>query len=161
MKQSFDKGFVTPQPVFIIATYDENGKVMDKSKLELGDDPNKVGVYTMTFAVENFGKTILTYDLSAYVMTEGVSDTLTNAGETVVTEQGYILSGAKVEYSVGGTAFDGKNLTVEAGKTTTVTVTITLSDADKAYLDASFENGMYVEGYIILNATSGTEVDTH
>ena len=26
MKQSFDKGFVTPQPVFIIATYDENGK---------------------------------------------------------------------------------------------------------------------------------------
>ena len=28
MKQSFDKGFVTPQPVFIIATYDENGKAL-------------------------------------------------------------------------------------------------------------------------------------
>ena len=26
MKQSFDKGFITPHPVFIIATYDENGK---------------------------------------------------------------------------------------------------------------------------------------
>ena len=26
MKQSFDKGFVTPHPVFIIATYDESGK---------------------------------------------------------------------------------------------------------------------------------------
>ena len=26
MKQSFDKGFVTPHPVFIIGTYDENGK---------------------------------------------------------------------------------------------------------------------------------------
>ena len=26
MKQSFDKGFVTPHPVFIVATYDENGK---------------------------------------------------------------------------------------------------------------------------------------
>ena len=25
MKQSFDKGFVTPLPVFIIAVYDENG----------------------------------------------------------------------------------------------------------------------------------------
>lgn len=25
MKQSFDKGFITPHPVFIIATYDENG----------------------------------------------------------------------------------------------------------------------------------------
>lgn len=26
MKQSFDKGFVTPLPVFIIATYDKDGK---------------------------------------------------------------------------------------------------------------------------------------
>ena len=144
----------------VITTYDKNGKAMDKSKLELGDDPNKVGVYTMTFAVENFGKTTLTYDLSAYVMTEGVSDTLTNAGQTVVTEQGHILSGATVEYSVSGAPCDaGKNLVLEAGKTAMVTVTITLSDADKAYLDASFQNGMYVEGYIVLNATSGTEVD--
>ena len=26
MKKSFDKGFVTPLPVFIIATYDKEGK---------------------------------------------------------------------------------------------------------------------------------------
>lgn len=26
MKQSFDKGFLTPQPVFIVATYDKDGK---------------------------------------------------------------------------------------------------------------------------------------
>jgi len=26
MKKSFDKGFITPHPVFIIATYDENGR---------------------------------------------------------------------------------------------------------------------------------------
>ena len=25
MKKSFDKGFITPLPVLIIATYDENG----------------------------------------------------------------------------------------------------------------------------------------
>ena len=34
-----------------------------------------------------------------------------------------------------------------------------LSDEDKKYLDESFENGMYVEGYITLKATAGTEVD--
>ncbi|MBR4972698.1 MAG: S8 family serine peptidase [Oscillospiraceae bacterium] len=143
----------------VITTYDENGKAMDKTKLELGDDPAKTGVYTMTFAVENFGKTALSYHLGAYVMTEGVSDTLTNAGQTVVTEQGYLLNGANVEYKVNGGALSGNGLTVEAGKTATVTVTITLSDADKAYLDTSFKNGMYVEGYITLTATAGTEVD--
>ena len=143
----------------VITTYDENGKPMDKSKLELGDDPDKTGVYTMTFAVENFGNAALSYDIGAYIMTEGVSDTLTNAGETVVTEQGYLLSSTMEIVSVSGGTLNDQNLTVAAGQTATVTVKIALNDADKAYLDASFENGMYVEGYITLTATAGTDVD--
>lgn len=144
----------------IITTYDADGKEMDTPKLELGDDPDKKGIYTMSFTVENFGKNALSYDIGAYVMTEGVSDTKTNAGQTTVTEEAYILSGASIEISdVSGGTLKGKNLTVEAGKDAKVTVTITLSDSDKAYLDKSFENGMYVEGYITLTATSGTEVD--
>ncbi len=143
----------------VIATYDENGRVMDKAKLELGDDPAKTGVYTMTFAVENFGDVALSYNIGAYIMTEGVSDTLTNAGMTTVTEQGYLLSGAMEIVSVSGGALADKNLTVNAGQTATVTVKIVLNDADKAYLDTSFKNGMYVEGYITLTATAGTDVD--
>jgi hypothetical protein len=50
-------------------------------------------------------------------------------------------------------------LTVEAGESAKVTVKITLGDKDKKYLDASFLNGMYVEGYITLTAESGTDVD--
>ena len=143
-----------------IVTYDADGNAMDTTKLELGDDPEKKGVYTMKFAVQNFGSTSLSYDIGAYVMTEGVSDTKTNSGKTTVTEQGYILSGASVAISnVSGGTLSDKNLTVEAGKTASVTVTITLSDEDKAYLSSSFENGMYVEGYITLTATAGTEVD--
>ena len=144
----------------VITTYDENGKAMDKTKLELGDDPAKTGVYTMSFTVENFGTTALSYDIGAYIMTEGVSDTLTNAGQTTVTEQGYLLTGASLEIvSVTGGSISEKNLTVAAGQNASVTVKITLSDADKAYLDASFKNGMYVEGFITLTATAGTEVD--
>ena len=143
-----------------ITAYDKNGKAMDKPKLELGDDPTKQGVYELHFSVTNFGNTTLTYDLGAYVMTEGVSETLTNSGETTVTEESYILSGAKVEYSVTGAACDGgKNLTLEAGKTAEVTAIITLSDADKQYMNDSFENGMYVEGFVTLTAKSGTEID--
>ena len=144
-----------------ILTYSRaDGSVMDKSKIELGDDPQKTGVYNLKFSIENFGASALSYDLGAYVMTEGVSDTKTNDGKTTVTEQGYILSGASVTIaSIEGSTRNGNNLTVAAGETATLTVTITLGADDKAYLDQSFANGMYVEGFITLDATAGTDVD--
>ena len=146
-------------PAFI-TTYDADGNEMDASKLELGDDPQKQGVYTMSFTVDNFGDDALTYELGYYVMTEGVSDTKTSGGLTTVTEEAYILDGAALTIDeVSGGTLKGQKLTVEAGKSAKVTVTVTLSDSDKAYLDASFENGMYVEGYITLTATAGTEVN--
>ncbi len=144
----------------LLLTFDKDGNEMDKTKLELGDDPKRTGVYEMSFTVRNFGSTALSYDIGAYIMTEGVGETLTNAGETTVTEAGYILEGAKLEIlGVDGGKLSGTNLTVEAGKDAKVTVKVVLSDADKKYMDDSFENGMYVEGFITLTATSGTEVD--
>ena len=142
-----------------ITTYDKNGKPMDKTKLELGDDPSKTGVYEMSFVVHNFGSSALSYDIGAYVLTEGVSDTKTSAGETTVTEEAYALGGAIEVVSISGGSQNGKNITVDAGKDAKVTVKITLTDADKAYLSSSFENGMYVEGYITLNATAGTDIN--
>ena len=144
-----------------IQTYDrEDGSVMDKSKIELGDDKDKTGVYTLKFAVKNFGATNLTYKLSTTVITEGVSETETVRGDTTVTEEGYLLSGAKFEVvKVTDGTQNGNDVTVAAGKTAVVEAKITLSDADKKYLDESFENGMYVEGFVYLDATSGTEID--
>lgn len=144
----------------VITTYDENGAVMDKTKLELRDDPEKTGVYEMTFTVNNFGEKDVAYEIGAYVMTEGVSDTKTNAGKTTVTEEACILEGASVAITAPeGVRLRDNKLTVEAGADADVTVTITLSDADKAYLDESFANGMYVEGYITLEAAKGTQVN--
>ena len=143
-----------------LQTYDrKTGEVMDKSKIELGDDPSRTGVYTLRFAINNFGSGSLSYDISALVMTEGVSETKTNQGETTVTEQGYILGGAAVSVtSVKGGTQSGNTVTVSGGSVAEITVTITLSDADKKYLDDSFENGMYVEGFVILTAREGTTV---
>ncbi|MBP3666662.1 MAG: leucine-rich repeat protein [Clostridia bacterium] len=143
-----------------VQTYDrKTGEIMDKSKIELGDDPTCTGVYTLKFAINNFGASALTYDVSALVMTEGVSDTKTNQGETTVTEQGYILGGASVVLTAcsGGTA-SGNTVTVAGGKVAELTVTITLSEDDKKYLNDSFENGMYVEGFVTLTAKEGTAV---
>ncbi|MBR3779379.1 MAG: leucine-rich repeat protein [Clostridia bacterium] len=143
-----------------LITYDQKGNAMDTTKLELGDDPSKTGVYEMTFAVDNFGKSDLSYVLSTKVITEGVSDTKTNSGKTTVTEEAYVLAGAKLEiFSVDGGSADGSTIKVAAGKQAKVTVRITLTDANKKYLDKSFENGMYVEGFLSLDAKSGTEYD--
>ena len=143
-----------------IITYDSKGNVMDTTKLELGDDPNKTGVYEMVFTVDNFGKNDLSYVLTTKVLTEGVSDTKTNAGKTTVTEEAYVLEGAKLEIlSVDGGSADGSTISVAAGKQAKVSVRITLTDANKNYLNKSFENGMYVEGFLSLDAKSGTDID--
>ena len=142
-----------------ITTYDRYGAVMDKAKLELGDDREKKGVYEMKFTVNNFGDVAVSYNVGAYVMTEGVSETKTNAGETTVTEEAYILDGATVSVSVNNGTIKNMNVTVPANGSVDVFVTVTLSDSDKEYLDRSFKNGMYVEGFITLTATSGTEID--
>lgn len=143
-----------------ITTYDKDGNEMDKPKLELGDDPDRTGVYELSFAINNFGASSLSYDLSYYVMTEGVSDTKTGAGKTTVTEEAYILSGAEVVISdCEGGNINGTTVTVNANETAKLHVTITLSNEDKEYLDKSFENGMYVEGYITLTAKTGTTVN--
>ena len=143
-----------------IITYDKNGNAMDTTKLELGDDPSKTGVYEMTFAVDNFGEKSLSYKLSTKVITEGVSDTRTNAGKTTVTEEAYVLKGAKLEIlSVDGGSHKDNTITVAAGDQAKVKVRLTLTDENKKYLNKSFENGMYVEGFLSLDATSGTDID--
>ena len=144
----------------VILTYDENGEAMNTSKLELGDDKAKTGVYEMTFGIKNFGTTALSYDMSAYVLTEGVSKTLTSHGQTTVTQEAYPLEGAVLEIvRIEGGSNNGMNVTVNGGSTANVTVKITLSDADKKYMNDSFENGMFVEGFITLKATAGTDID--
>ena len=139
----------------VILTY-KNGELMDKSKVELGDDPKKNGIYELNFKVYNFGNTALSYDLSTIVMTEGVSETKTNQGDTTVTEDGYILEGANVSINeVANGSVSGNRVTVGAGQTASVKLTITLTDANKKYLDDSFKNGMYVEGFVTLKGLEG------
>ena len=132
---------------------------MDKTKIELGDDPTKSGAYTFTFSVYNFGNTALSYDISALTMTEGVSENPTYKGDTVVTEEGYLLGTSLSIDNVSGGSHSGTRITVSGGETATVTVTVKLSDADKKYLDDSFANGMYVEGFIKLTAVEGTDIN--
>ena len=126
-------------------------KGSDKSKVEVGDDKNKTGVYTLNFSIKNFSSSQRTYTFDTKTMTETLaSDKLT------VAERAYMLDGnCSFEFTVNGTKLDGNTFTLAANADWDVQVKITLNDKAKKYIDDSFKNGMYVEGFVLLKDTTG------
>lgn len=116
-----------------------NGQIKDKTKIELGDDRTKKGVYQLDFIVNNISDRAKSYTVDIYTMTE----TVASDGRTVA-ERSKMLSDSKVTVDGGAT------FTVAAGSSATKRVTVELSDAARKYLDDSFANGMYVEGFVRL-----------
>ena len=116
----------------------------DKTKIELGDDADQLGVYKLSFVVKNLTGSALSYDVSTTVQTES-----TTSDGLYIAQKGYVLSADTSAIKVSGGALSGTTVTVPAKGEATVTVTVRLSDADRAYL-AKFPNGIYVEGFVEL-----------
>lgn len=129
-----------------------------RPKLELGDDPNKTGEYEMTFKLTNFGDSALTFSTNQLVMTETLTKTQTGLFQTVA-EQAYMLNDSITSWRVNDRALNGGNITVSANDTVEISVTLKISDEAKAYIDESFENGMYVEGFLQLQSASTAQCD--
>lgn len=128
---------------------------IDRTKLELKDDPEKTGVYTMNFNVVNISDQEVKYDLSLVGMSESVS----TSDSDYVAEKGRLLSNgftAKVE---GEGSLKGGVVTVSGNGTAKVSLTYKLTAADKAYIDSSFPNGMFVEGFVKLAAKADDDID--
>jgi len=140
------KATTTPAYLFVEGT--------GKTKLELGDDPLRKGVYTMTLSLANISDATQSYRVGNITMTESVS----TSDPEYVAEIAHILSNSS-SYSVEGGTLDGDIVTVEPGKTAKVTITLTLSQEDKSYLNSTFENGMFIEGYITFDNTAEKGVD--
>ncbi len=130
---------------------------IDKTKLELGDDKDKTGVYECSFNIRNISDNPVTYDIGNYTLTETVSSD-DNQVKTVA-ETAYMLNPAMSVKVGNNLTLDGSKVTVPAGVDSTITVTLTLSSADRNYLEENFINGMYVEGYISLKAVESKQVD--
>lgn len=128
---------------------------INKTKLELGADPERTGVYTMTINLNNLSSTkAASYKLGAIVMTESVS----TSDPEYVAEMAHLLSPSTV-YTVEGGEISNGIVTVAAGKTAKITAKITLSAEDKSYINSRFENGMFVEGYLTFDNTEEKGVD--
>ena len=140
-----------------------------RPKLELGDDPDKTGVYDMDFQIRNFGDEALTFTTHHAAMTE----TLANDKMTV-SEQAHMFNKSETEWRVASEneknianykKVDGE-ITVKAGETLNIHVTLTLDQTALDYLNAAdkngkvyFENGMYVEGFMQLLSTTEGQCD--
>ncbi len=125
----------------------------NRAKIEIGEDENKVGEYTLVFYANNVSGSSMDFTLSSLFMTESLSV----CGLTVA-EQAYMLDGNAV-WTINGTEYhDGDTVTLSGG-TTKISCTLTLTDAEKKYLDDSFENGMFVEGFLQLISTSDSQCD--
>ena len=123
-----------------------------RPKLEIGDDAEKTGVYTMSFNLTNFGSEDLTFSTDQIVMTETLS-----SDKLTVSEQAHMLDKAETVWKANGSV--ANRVTVGAGASMTFEVTITLDDSEKAYIDKSFENGMYVEGFLQLKSETAGQCD--
>lgn len=142
-----------------------NGAFISNPIQELGDDKEKTGVYTMELELVNEGFSDITYDnFGTYVLydylaqdqkTGTIYNTLTS-DYLYFDDEGY----ATVSYMVDGEEVTA--ITLHEGEKKTVTVTITLSDEAKAVLDANYENGTFIEGYVSFSqavvADNGEEV---
>lgn len=131
----------------------------NKTKLSLGDDVEKKGVYELTFNVSNTSNKPLTYKISPVVMTESMS-----SDEITVAETPYIFNDCGIERNVETVSgvksvLSGDNLIVPGYSDAKVTVTVTLSAEDKAYLNGNFANGMFVEGFVKLLAQDAGGID--
>ncbi len=117
-----------------------------RPKVELGDDKEKEGIYTLNFKLTNFGGSALTFKATQEFMTETLS-----SDKLTVSEQAHMLSTSTAAWTVvDGGSLAGDVITVASGATASISVTLILSDEDRGYIEKSFDNGMYVEGFVKL-----------
>lgn len=112
----------------------------------LGDDAEETGVYTISFQAKNFGTDAASYAVDTVVM-----------APQVVEQDGRRFTGNKdaiLEYTASGDT----ELTLAAGAQKTVSVTVALSEAQKAQLRSDYENGIFVEGYVVLKSETSADL---
>ncbi len=136
-----DLSAATSSDVVLYTDADQYGDT--KPVLNLGDDVARNGSYDLTFHARNMGKDAARYDVSVIAMSPAV---LEQDGKTYMSSHDEAL-----DVTVSG----DKTVTLAAGATGDVKVSVSLSQSQKAKLDAAYENGIYVEGFVVLTAKDG------
>ncbi len=147
---------------FIMMGADATASYADgKVKAELGDDPNKTGIYEFTFTIYNISQAEKTFKLYADVFSQDVTEQKVSADHDYTGY--YALQSTKSLES--STRFgSGDQVTVAAGGSAEVKVRIELTAQSKQWLDTYFKKGAYVQAYVYaepLSDSEGVKTTTH
>lgn len=134
---------------FLLVDGQPDGKV----KAELGDGDQG---WSFAFTLYNLTGNALTYDLDASILT---TDTLVaeDSGKTYnLTADEMVALGAEVAYT--GETVNGNQVTLPAGGSTKVTVSIRVTEQAAENMKAlGYDNGFYVEGYVYARPVASAE----
>lgn len=115
--------------------------------IELGDDPERTGVYDMEFTVKSQS------DKDAYYRIDAEWEVCDYAKDLASEDLGiynFVDISDYAETPTYETNYTDNIVKVPAGGEATVKVKLTLNDKQRGYFETLFKNGSYVEGYVIL-----------
>jgi len=121
-------------------------------KAELGDDKEWNGSFEFSFTAHNPTASAQTYLLRSSVLTETEEDNLM-LQQARRAEAKTVFSGSEVYLD------DAGRVTVPAGGEAQVHVSVRLTSGERKTLRESFQNGVYIEGYVYLDAVDDTAPD--
>ncbi len=145
-----DNIFTSNAYLYTIET--EGGAEDNRPKIELGEDT--LGNYDLTFYVQNFGTTDLTFKAQTLFFTETM-----DIGGLAVAEKPYMLNGSP-SWKVNNQSINlNDTFVVNANSNAKIEVSLTLSNTEKDYIKKNFKNGMFVEGFLSLISQDSTQCD--
>lgn len=140
----------------------------DRPTAELGDDPQRTGVYVIPFSVTNIGSETKTYSISTVVQTEdvyrekipGFDENTLSGFISDYTNNGYRLYMTGAPKTLDAVVSGDSTVTVAPGETVSGSVTVTLTDAAKKWMDTYYPVGGYVEGFVFFeeNVINGLDL---
>ena len=116
-------------------------------KLELGDDPSKTGTYDISFDLHNVSSEDVSYDVNVVLLRPDTAAVESTWGTRSVMEDSDVV----IKTVNLGT------IAAAAGQEAAFHSTVSLTDSEKSVLDGLFENGTYVEGFVILTDSTGSQ----
>ena len=126
----------------------------DRPKAELGDSPDGTFAKEVTLTIHNVSGADLTYNMSAMALTAMEEEV--NVGGVkynCISDHARVMPAEELAIS-----FSADTVTVAAGSTASVTVSLTLTDAGAASL-ANFVNGTFLDGFIVLESADEGGID--
>lgn len=122
-----------------------------KVKAELGDDPERDGIYNISFTIYNPTDTNMTYSMSADVFTQDVFEAPSNAGASTMAHYSKLstksLDSITLFEENDVVKTDGK-IAVPAKGSVKVEARIQITDTGKNWLAKYYPRGTYIQAYI-------------